>query len=252
MKKIIRIKLKKRVCGMVVFMAVFLMGAVLSEWNSMNASAAADRTELNRKKVTIKVGSKKTLKVRRPSKKIIWKSTNKKIAVVRKTSGKNRNKAVIAAKKAGHCRITAKMGKKKFICRVTVNPKRASSGTQDVPDTPTSPVTQGAAGVYVTSATASPSAIEVNVKIFNGLSHQIAIGYGFYLEKWNGHDWVRIVPQKDMPFPAVAILLKKQEEFSMTCRLTDPVEPLTSGRYRITLTALSGYSNTAEFTVDVR
>ena len=80
--------------------------------------------KLNKKKVTLTVGSTYTLKVKGTSKRATWKTSNKKIATVSKT-GK------IKAKKAGSAKITAKVKKKTLTCKVTVKKKATS-----VPQTP--------------------------------------------------------------------------------------------------------------------
>ena len=70
--------------------------------------------------ISLKVGSKKTLKVKGISKKtkIKWKTSKKKIAAVSK-------KGVVKAKKAGTTKITAKYGKKKKVWTVKVTKKTA-------------------------------------------------------------------------------------------------------------------------------
>lgn len=70
--------------------------------------------------ISLKVGSKKKLKVKGVSKKtkIKWKSSKKKVAAVSK-------KGVVKAKKAGTTKITAKYGKKKKVWTVKVTKKTA-------------------------------------------------------------------------------------------------------------------------------
>ena len=70
--------------------------------------------------ISLKVGSKKTLKVKGISKKtkIKWKTSKKKVAAVSK-------KGVVKAKKAGTTKITAKYGKKKKVWTVKVTKKTA-------------------------------------------------------------------------------------------------------------------------------
>ena len=75
--------------------------------------AAAGKIKLNKSKVTIYTGKSTTLKVIGTSKKIKWKSGNKKIAIVS-------SKGKVTAKKKGNVKIIAKIGKKKYTCKVTV------------------------------------------------------------------------------------------------------------------------------------
>lgn len=77
-----------------------------------NADAKA-KVKLNRTKVSMFVGNYTTLKLKNNNKKVKWLSSNKKVATVT-TKGK------VKAKKAGSAKITAKVGKKKYVCKVSV------------------------------------------------------------------------------------------------------------------------------------
>ena len=81
----------------------------------MEAKAAP---RLNYKKVTLVQGKKKKLKVRNLSRrrKVKWYSTKKSVATVNK-------KGVVKAKKKGKAYIVAKVGKKKYRCKVIVKKK---------------------------------------------------------------------------------------------------------------------------------
>lgn len=77
---------------------------------------AAKKVKLNKTKATIYVGKTVTLKLKNNRKKIKWSSSNKKVAIVTK-------KGKVKAKKAGKATITAKVGKKKYKCKITVKKK---------------------------------------------------------------------------------------------------------------------------------
>ena len=81
----------------------------------VNAKAV---TKLSSKKIVLQVGKTKKLKVKnKPAGvKVTWKSSKKKVATVSK-------KGKVKAKKAGKTTITAKVGKKKYKCRVIVRNK---------------------------------------------------------------------------------------------------------------------------------
>lgn len=83
---------------------------------SVNVEAASIR--LNKKSLTLTVGKTATLKVKGTKKKVVWISSNKKIATVTK-------KGKVTAKKKGTATIYAKVGKKKLKCKVTVKAKAA-------------------------------------------------------------------------------------------------------------------------------
>lgn len=78
---------------------------------------AATKVKLNRTNVTINVNQSYQLKVKGTARKVTWKSSNRKVAVVSR-SGK------VTGKKSGKAVITAKVNKKSYKCRVTVKPNR--------------------------------------------------------------------------------------------------------------------------------
>ena len=85
---------------------------------AMNADAKA-KPKLNKKKITIKVGKTKKLKIKNlKGKKVKWKTSNKKVVKIKKT--KKKTVVKLKGKKAGTATITAKIGKKKYKCKVTV------------------------------------------------------------------------------------------------------------------------------------
>lgn len=90
---------------------VSLLVGLFSPAAVITADAASPK--LSKTKITLNVGKKKTLKVKNASGKVKWSSSNKKVAAV---SGKGQ----ITAKKAGTAKITAKVDKKKLICKITV------------------------------------------------------------------------------------------------------------------------------------
>jgi len=75
-------------------------------------AATVKKVKLNKTSVTLYAGKTVQLKVQGTSKKVTWSSGNKKVATVYK--GK------VTTKKAGTATITAKVGKKKYTCKVTV------------------------------------------------------------------------------------------------------------------------------------
>ena len=91
---------------------------------------AAAKPKISNTKVTLTVGKTKTLTVKNVSKKqkkkIKWSTSKKSVATVSK-SGK------VKAKKAGKTTITAKLGKKKYRCVVTVK-KKSTKKTDDSTD----------------------------------------------------------------------------------------------------------------------
>ena len=106
---------KKR--SLLIILSVMIMILALP----MTASA---KVSISKKSLSLKVGQTATLKVTGTKKKVKWSSNKKDIATVNQ-------KGKITAKKAGKAVITAKIGKKKYTCKVTVKkaPKVSSKAS---------------------------------------------------------------------------------------------------------------------------
>ena len=110
------------------FTSILLCLALVITMFSSPSQSMAKKTKikLNKKKVTLVVGKSVRLKVKGTKKKAKWKSSSKKVATVS-------SKGVVKAKKKGKAKITAKVGKKKLVCQVTVKNKNVPPST-DVND----------------------------------------------------------------------------------------------------------------------
>lgn len=89
---------------------------------------AASKMSLSKKKITIQQGAKAKLKVKKATKKVKWSVTKGKKVV--KLTQKKKASVTIVGKSAGSAVVTAKSGKKKLNCKVTV--KAAPSTKEDV------------------------------------------------------------------------------------------------------------------------
>lgn len=89
---------------------------VQSPINTTITAEAAAKTKISKTAISITVGKKYTLKVSGTKKKVTWSSSKKSIATVS-------SKGVVTAKKKGTATITAKVGGKKYTCKVTVKAK---------------------------------------------------------------------------------------------------------------------------------
>ncbi len=99
--------------GALVITSVFVLG---------QQTDAKAKVKLNKKKLVLTVGKKAKLKVKGTKKKVKWSSSKKKIATVTK-------KGVVKAKKKGTAKIVAKIGKKKYTCKVVVKAKKKAKVT---------------------------------------------------------------------------------------------------------------------------
>ena len=109
---------KKSLC------AVLTAALLLSGVNVPEVAEAKAKVSISKKTLKLKVGQKKKLKVKGTKKKVTWSSKNKKVATVTK-------KGVVTAKKKGTTQIIAKVGKKKYTCKVTVKAKGTTNNTPD-------------------------------------------------------------------------------------------------------------------------
>ena len=108
-------KTRKKGIRSLAILLVLVLTLGFSPVTNVEAKAAP---RLNYKKVTLVQGKKKRLKVRNLSRrrKVKWYSTKKSVATVNK-------KGVVKAKKKGKTYIVAKVGKKKYRCKVIVKKK---------------------------------------------------------------------------------------------------------------------------------
>ena len=130
--------------------AVLTAAAVVLTGITVPGSAGAKaKIRLNKKKVTIKVGGKVTLKLKNAKKKVIWKSSKKKVASVSA-------KGIVRGKSAGTAKITAKSNKKSYTCTVIVKEKRDSFVEPDETEMP------GKTTVPTAKPTGEPTKTPVN------------------------------------------------------------------------------------------
>lgn len=71
------------------------------------------KIKINKTKYTMNKGQKYTLKISGTKKKVVWSTSNKKVATVN-------SKGKVTAKKSGTATITAKIGSKKYKCKISV------------------------------------------------------------------------------------------------------------------------------------
>lgn len=113
--------LKKFLVVMIaVFSLTLLSPEVATQLGTMQTVQAA--VKISSKKLTLTKGQKKTLKLKGTKKKVKWSSSKKSVASVS-------SKGVVTAKKKGTATITAKVGNKKYTCKVTVKDNKKPTVT---------------------------------------------------------------------------------------------------------------------------
>ncbi len=119
---------------------------------------AAQKLKLNKTKLTITKGKTKTLKVTNTNKKVKWEI----ISGTKKISLKNRKKSSVTIKavKIGSAKVQAKAGRKKAVCKVTVQKAKKPATPKPV----TTPTVQPPAPTVSAQPTATPEASVVPAK----------------------------------------------------------------------------------------
>ena len=146
-------KLQSRILAIVLVIAVAGAYMPISE---VPTYAATKKVKLSKKKVSLKVGKKKTIKLKNVSKKVKWKVVKGKKVVSIKKKGKLKNKIVIKAKKAGKAVIKATYNKKKYKVKVTVKNNKGEQQTSGNAQTSTTVAPTTANGVVVTTKVVEP------------------------------------------------------------------------------------------------
>lgn len=113
--------LKKTIIGILASVMAISITPQVSLQNNVSTVEAA-QVKLNNKKITLRKGKTKRLKLKNASGKIKWKSNKQSVATVSK-------KGLVKAKKTGKATITATYRNKKYKCVVTVINKSSESGS---------------------------------------------------------------------------------------------------------------------------
>ena len=111
---------KKKITAMLLTILLIFSGSMIAvDVMQPVTVAAASAVKLNKTSLTMTKGKTYQLKLRPAQKKVKWSSSKKKVVSVSK-------RGKLTAKKAGKATITAKVGKKKYTCKVTVKNKPAA------------------------------------------------------------------------------------------------------------------------------
>lgn len=110
----------KRILGVFLFALTLVLVAPSILPVNGNVYTVEAATKINKKKVTLIKGQTTALKISGTKKKAKWSSSKKSVATVS-------SKGKVTAKKKGTATITAKIGNKKYTCKVTVQTPKISS-----------------------------------------------------------------------------------------------------------------------------
>lgn len=113
--------------GNQLFVTALTAAMAVSLLSPAEPAAAAKKVKFNVKTLSLTVGKKKTLKIKNVKKKAKWSIKSGKDKI--KLQKKKKASVVVAAKKAGSAKVQAKVGKKKYVCKVVVKAKTVKNGT---------------------------------------------------------------------------------------------------------------------------
>ena len=105
--------IKKIFCAVLISAMTLLIVPVVMPVNETGYIVEAASVKISKTKYTMSKGETYTLKVNGTKKKVKWSTSNKKVATVN-------SKGKVTAKKKGTATITAKVGSKKYKCKITV------------------------------------------------------------------------------------------------------------------------------------
>ncbi|MBQ6392012.1 MAG: Ig-like domain-containing protein, partial [Eubacterium sp.] len=143
--------------GILLALILFFSNISLGPLTEEHVTEVQAAVKLSKKKLTLYVKKSATLKVKGTKKKVTWTSSNKKIAKVTK-------KGKVTAVKKGKATITAKVGGKKYICKVTVKNPTLSKTSLTVITGKTATLTVANAVGTVTWSSANTSIAKINSK----------------------------------------------------------------------------------------
>ena len=106
-------RIVKAVAAPLMVVAITLAAPGLLPVQENVAEAEAASVKISTKSLVLIKGKSKTLKISGTKEKVTWSSSKKSVAVVNR-------KGQVTAKRKGTARITAKVGKKKYTCKITV------------------------------------------------------------------------------------------------------------------------------------
>lgn len=203
-------KMRKFFMVMVTCFAVALVATPMT-------SEAAKAPKLSKKTASIVVGKSVQLSVKNTKKKVKWSTSNKNVATVSK-------KGMVTAKKTGTAKITAKVGKKKYTCKVTVK-------NIDI-DTKTMKIQNSGYVAYLAANKGSLRATSSNKNIAEVELFSDEFGFGSYCMNVYGHKsgtaTITITNTYDNDKATIKVTVQKPKD-SYYQRLVDYV--ITKGIY---------------------
>ena len=129
---------------------------------SITVNAASKKSMLSKTKISVNVGKKKTVKLKKAKYKVVWKIISGKKNISIKKKGKYKQKIQIKGKNIGKAKIKAVYGKRKYILKVTVKGNNKENISKNV-ETPKNIETTSKTTVQTTEKASTVSTTEARV-----------------------------------------------------------------------------------------
>ena len=223
----------KRVC------LLWIMSFVICMISYEESSAASKKVKLSKKNVTLNEKESCRICLKNVNrKKIKWYSSNKKIATIKN--------GLIKAKAKGRCVVIAKYKRKKYTCAIRVkrtknmtkqpSPSAAPSAVVNPPSAIPSdlPVLNREGSVVFTANVDESNKNMLLLKIINRSGKEIGTGTHFWLEYYDGSQWVPVGFKDGSYFFEILILIRDGHEYTGRIDLEQYFVGLPDGKYRIT------------------
>ncbi|MDR1700476.1 MAG: hypothetical protein LBR68_04720, partial [Lachnoclostridium sp.] len=199
---------------------ILLFVLMCTIWISNNTTEAArlkakNPMSINLRKIKTKVGKKVRLKIRKAEKKVKWTVSNSRIKL-QKTKGKKKAQAIFLARSPGKSTVTAKVGKKKFTCKINIDGDKS--------------LYTGKVSFHVLCASTSNV---IPIRMTNAKRKEFVYGADYELQKWEDNTWNNVKqmdqaykPIKDYLFAANS---RREENLYLDIKYNN----LVPGTYRI-------------------
>ena len=129
---------------------------------SITVNAASKKSMLSKTKISVNVGKKKTVKLKKAKYKVVWKIISGKKNISIKKKGKYKQKIQIKGKNIGKAKIKAVYGKQKYILKVTVKGNNKENISKNV-ETPKNIENTSKTTVQTTEKSSTVSTTEARV-----------------------------------------------------------------------------------------
>lgn len=214
----------------IIILSVLLMLAVLCIYPAGEAEAAQKKVYLSRTSVTLYVGQSKKLKVVNAKKTVKWSSSKKKVATV---SSKGR----VVAKKKGTATITAKVGKKKYKCKVVVKNPQLNKSTLTLNVNQTDNLSVLGTTDKVTWTSKNPQIVRVSKK---GKIRGLKAGTTYVIAKVGKTKYKCRITVDDPGISASSVLLECGSTYQLSLRNTKRAGQWSSGNPSVASVSANG------------